>query len=338
MKKSRIGTLAIAMTFMITLAISTTGCKTAKTTSTETPQTTTKKTPVIGFANMADSIEFCMNVKNGLEKEVKAKGWKIVSLDNALDGQKAVQNVDNLIQQKVDYVVMFNIDASTQPAISDKLKTAKIPAIALDIYLPNFPFFGVDNSKAGEMGGEYLANYSKKNWNQEPDLFVILDNPTGGKYAKDRSDACERGLKKVYPNFSQDKIARIDAKSDVLPAKAVMTDILTSHPNAKYIVVTGINDQVCAGGLSALEATKRDKTAVVCSLGADSSFLKQFKATKGESAWKAAVAFTPESYGKALMPLIENVISGKSISDVNTMDHIIIDKGSVKKFYPDYAW
>lgn len=270
-----------------------------------------QKTPVIGFANMADSIEFCMNVKNGIEKEAKAKGWKVVSLDNALDGQKAVQNTDNLIQQKVDYVIMFNIDASTQPAISDKLKAAKIPAIALDIYLPDFPFFGVDNAKAVEMGG---------------------------KYAQDRSDACERGLLKVFPNFPKEKIARVDAKSDVLPAKAVMTDVLTSHPNAKYIVVTGINDQVCAGGLAALEATKRDKDALVCSLGADSSFLKQLKATKGEGAWKAAVAFTPELYGKALMPLIEQVFAGSTLPNENKMDHVVIDKDSVKQYYPDYAW
>lgn len=346
MKRNKVLPVVLTALMVFTLLFSACGTESGKsepkqaeaTNATETEQKTEKKTPVIGFANMADSIEFCMNVKNGLEKEAKAKGWKIVSLDNALDGQKAVQNTDNLIQQKVDYVVMFNIDASTQPAIADKLKAAKIPAIALDIYLPDFPFFGVDNAKAGEMGGEYLGNYARNTWKQEPDLFVILDNPTGGKYAKDRSDACERGIRKVYPDFPKEKIARVDAKSDVLPAKAVMTDVLTAHPDAKYIVVTGINDQVCAGGLAALEATKRDKDALVCSLGADSSFLKQLKATKGEGAWKAAVAFTPELYGKALVPLIDQVLSGKSIPNENQMDHVVIDKETIKKYYPDYAW
>ncbi len=321
------------------------GCaKSAPAQATPTPTTQEEKKEeskkfTIGFANMADSIEFCMNVKNSIENECKARGWDIISLDNNLDGQKAIQNTDMLIQQKVDYVIMFNIDASTQPAVADKLKAAKIPGIAIDIYMPDFPFFGVDNAKAGSMGGEYLGKYAQNVWKQEPDLLVILDNPTGGKYAFDRSNACEAGFRKVYPDFPSDKIVRVDAKSDVAPAQEAMTNILTAHPNAKYICVTGINDQVCAGGLAALETTKRDQNAIVCSLGADSSFLKQFKATKGEGPWKASVAFTPELYGKYLIPLVEKVLVEKAtLPEVSAVENVVIDKDSIKTYYPDYAF
>lgn len=297
------------------------------------------KKVTIGFANMADSIEFCMNVKNGLMKEAKAKGWDVVAVDNALDGQKAVQNTDFLIQRGVDLVVMFNIDAATQPVIGDMLKKANIPAIAIDIYLPKgFPFFGVDNREAGNLGGEYLANYSKRVWHREPDLYILLDNPMGGKYAKDRIDACVEGLKKVYPKFSDKKMVRVDAKADVLPAKAAMANVLTANPKAKYIVVTGINDQVCAGGLAALEEAGRDKNALVCSLGADRSFLEHLKATKGKSAWKAAVVFGPELYGKFLVPILDKMLAGQPVADENYVKHFVVDAGNIAKNYPEFAF
>jgi ribose transport system substrate-binding protein len=297
-----------------------------------------KRAVTIGFANMADSIEFCMLVKKGLEAETAKRGWKFIAYDNALDGQKAVQNTDLLIEQKVDYVVMFNIDASTQPVIAEKLKDAKIPALAIDIYLPGFPFFGVNNAVAGEMGGQYIGKYAQKKWSKAPDLYVILDNPTGGQYAKDRSDACVRGLLKVFPNFPSKNIVRVDAKSDILPAKQVMTDVLTSRPDAKDIAVTGINDQVCNGGLAALEEAGRANDALVVSLGADSSFLQQFKATKGKSAWKAAVLFGPERYGEQILPLVEQVLKGGTLPAETNVKHVVIDEASMKTYYPAYAW
>jgi len=293
---------------------------------------------VIGFANMADSIEFCTSVKIGLEKECKARGWDIVSLDNVLDGQKAVQNAETLIAQKVDFVVMYNIDASTQPAIADQLKAAKIPAIAIDIYMPDFPFFGVDNAKVGVMGGEWLGNYAKTLENREPDLFVIMDNPMGGQYAKDRSDACEVGLRKVFPDFSDSRIVRVDAKSDVAPAQEAMTRVLDEHPDATFIAVTGINDQVCAGALAALQLKLRDSEAIVCSLGCDSNFLRQLHVTKGEGAWKAAIAFAPELYGHFLVPLIERALSGETLPNISTVHNFIVSKETIAQYYPDYAF
>lgn len=294
--------------------------------------------PTIGFTNMADSIDFCMLVKTGLQEEALKRGWNFISLDNELDGQKAVQNTDSLIQREVDYAIIFNIDAATQPVISSKLKEAGIPGMAIDIYLPDFPFFGVNNEIAGKMGGEYIGNYARSNWGKEPDLYVILDNPMGGKYAKDRSDACEAGLYSVFPDFPESKIVRVDAKADVLEAKKVMADVLTANPKAVNIAVTGINDQVCAGGLAALEEAGRDDEALVVSLGADSSFLQQLKATGGQGAWKAAVLFGPEKYGEQIMPLIEKVFNGEVLPEENHVNHVIIDADTIAEHYPDYAW
>ncbi len=294
--------------------------------------------PTIGFTNMADSIDFCMLVKNGMKSAVEARGWKFVAYDNELDGQKAVQNTDQLIQRKVDYAVIFNIDAATQPVVSQKLKEAGIPAMAIDIYLPDFPFFGVDNHLVGRMGGEYIGKWALENWGKEPDLYVILDNPMGGQYAMDRSNACEDGLLQVFPNYPKSKMVRVDAKADVLEAKKVMADVLTANPRAKNIAVTGINDQVCAGGFAALEEAGRDKDSLVVSLGADTSFLQHLNATQGKSAWKAAVLFGPEKYGEQIAAQIEKVFAGETLPEEIHVNSVIIDESSLATYYPEWVW
>lgn len=299
---------------------------------------TNKKQITIGFANMADSIPFCTSVKNGLIQAAQAQGWKVIAVDNNLSGQKAVQNTQYLIQSGVNLIVMYNIDAATQPAVAKLAKQAKIPLLAIDIYAPGDPFFGVNNKTVGQMGGEYLANYFKTKWKHQPDLFVVLDNPMGGQYAKDRSDALEQGFLSVFPNFPKKDIVRVDAKADVLPAKQAMAYVLTAHPAAKYIAVSGINDEVCNGGFDALKEANRDKYAEVVSLGADNSFLEHLKATKGQDAWNAAVAFTPELYGKEMIPVLQKLLNGQPVPKETWVTNFVVDQSTVGKYYPSYAW
>ena len=296
------------------------------------------KKVTIGFANMADSIPFCQTVKSGVDQAAKAMGWSTVDVDNNLSGSTAVQNTSTLISRGVNFVIMYNIDAATQPAIAKMLKSAKIPGIAFDIYMPGFPFFGVNNNAVGNMGGKYLADYAKKNWGREPDLFVVLDNPMGGLYAKERSDGTEQGFLKVFPDFPASNIVRVTAGADVLTGKQAMSSVLTAHPSAKYIVVSGINDQLCNGGWAAIKQANRGKYAEVCSQGADSSFLAHLKATKGKDGWNAGVAYTPEDYGKAVMPIVQRMLNGEQVPQESYVQSFVVDASTVAKHYPAYAW
>lgn len=296
------------------------------------------ETPVIGLANMSDAMEFSINVKNSIIQEAKKRGWTVVVLDNALDGIRALHNTDSLIQEKVDYIIMFNAEASAQSQIAKTIKAAGIPAIALDLPLPGYPLLGVNNELAGEMCGEYLADYAKSYWKHVPDLFIILDSTATGTSMQIRGDACEKGLKSRYPDFPTRNTIHLDTRADILSAKSKMADILAKRPDARFIAVAGVNDQLCAAGLAILEAMQRDKDAVICSLGADTTFLKQFKASKGQSAWKAAVAFTPEAYGKSLIPLIQQELSGMDIPQETWMKLALIDKTTIWQYYPDFAW
>ena len=117
-----------------------------------------------------------------------------------------------------------------------------------------------------------------------------------------------------------------------------MADVLTANPKAKNIAVTGINDQVCAGGLAALEEARRDRDSLVVSLGGDSSFLQQLQATKGKGAWKAAVLFGPEKYGEQIMVLIEKVFAGQELPEESHVNNVYIDESTIAKYYPSYAW
>lgn len=293
---------------------------------------------VVGFANMADSISFCQLVKRGILEEAKERGWKVIALDNELSGQKAVQNTRQLIQQNVDIVIMYNIEASTQPVISNMLKDADMPAIAIDIFLPDFPFFGVNNERVGKLAGRYLGYYAKFNWNRKPDMLVLLDNPKGGEYAKVRTDGIRDGFYEAWPNFPEKRIKRVDAEADVMPAQEAMSNVLSGNPDAEYIMASGINDQVVRGGLSAIKSQNRAENAILVSMGADESFLKDLQSTKAQGSLKAGVTFAPEKYGEYLMPVVEKILEGEEVPERNYVFSNVVDKYNIDSLYPEFAW
>lgn len=323
---------------LMAVSLGASACGSAKPSGSSSGSKAGAKKVTIGFANMADSVPFCETVKMGVDQAAKARGWSTVDVDNNLSGSTAVQNTSALILRGVNFVIMYNIDAATQPAVAKMLKNAKIPAIAFDIYMPGFPFFGVNNNAVGNMGGAYLADYAKKNWGKEPDLFVVLDNPMGGLYAKQRSDGTEQGFLKVFPDFPASKIVRVTAGVDVLTGKQAMSSVLTAHPNAKYIVVSGINDELCNGGWAAIKEANRGEYAEVCGQGADSSFLAHLKATKGQDGWNASVAYTPEKYGEDVMPIVQRILNGEQVPQESYVQGFIVDASTVAKYYPAYAW
>lgn len=296
------------------------------------------KAPVIGFANMADSLEFCINIKNILIHMAKEKGWSVITLDNNLDGMRALHNVESLIQKKVDYIIMFNADLSTQGVIAEKIKASGIPAIALNFPLDGYPVLGVDEENAGKLCRNFLGDYAKNTWKQEPDLFIILDGSPAMTYMQVRSEACEEGFKSDFPGYPQEKTVHITATEDILAMKAKLAYALAIRPDARRIGIAGASDSLCADALAILQAMHRDNEAVMCSLGADTIFMKQLTASKGQSAWKAAVSFTPELYGKILIPLIEHELSGKPVPRISRINPALIDRSTISEYYPEFTW
>ena len=119
---------------------------------------------------------FFNQINDGAKKAADAGGDKLV-IFNANNVPSAQNDaIDNYIIQKVDGIVLVAIDVNgVKPAIT-AAKKAGIPVIAVDAQIPdgdNAAFVGVDNAKAGEDIGSFVADYAKKDMAGKAKIGIV---------------------------------------------------------------------------------------------------------------------------------------------------------------------
>ncbi|HTF68565.1 MAG TPA: helix-turn-helix domain-containing protein [Edaphobacter sp.] len=113
-----------------------------------------------GFAGQSADMPFSEEVTRSLRDAAAASGVDLVELDNRYDAATAVQNAEEFIRSKVDLIIEFNVEQYVAEIIGDKVASAEIPLIAIDIPHPNATYFGVDNYRVGVEAGEALTRHA----------------------------------------------------------------------------------------------------------------------------------------------------------------------------------
>jgi ribose transport system substrate-binding protein len=218
-----------------------------------------KKPVLVAFANLLEGDATLTSMRQTIVELAKKRGWKTLTLNNNLDGPTALKNADTMINRKVTYAIEFQADASVQPVLMSKFNKARIPVVAIDIAAPGAYFLGAPNVKSGNQAGIALGTYAKRNWACNPDLVMLLDAPIAGTVSQLRVDGVVNGLYKVCPNLAAKKgvIVRKDGGGTPDSALPVARDILTANPDAKRILVGGINDSSVTGAINAAEQLGR---------------------------------------------------------------------------------
>jgi len=185
------------------------------------------------------------------------RGWDYVELSNNQDPATTVKNGDIFIQEKVNAVIEFNGSPSVNPVLAQKLGAAKIPVITYDIAQKGFYCVGIDNLAAGHAGGEALGQIAKAKWNCEPDLVISAEGSGAGIVNTWRTGGMREGLKKVCPNIPDAKYVSFESNGETSQALAPARDLLAAHPEAKKMLVVGINDGGVLGAIQAAEQLGR---------------------------------------------------------------------------------
>lgn len=324
---------AAATTAAATTAAATTAGTTAAATTAAATTQAAKKVKV-GFANINEKGSFGKQVRNSMEKEAKARGWDLVSVDNNSDGATAVKNADDLITMGIDYMIEFNVDKAVAPVIMEKFNAKKIPVIAVDIEHPGAVFFGADNAKAGTIAGESAGDWIKKNWEGKVDYVVLIIQPVSGEAVAPRVNNFPVGLKNKGITFTDDKIVKLDGRNDAQVTQQQFADFLMAHPTAKKIAVATINDVAASGVYAAAETAGRAKDIVLVSQNCTADFVEPMYAVNGNTNWIGSVGYFPNRYGEWVMPIIEKMIAKQTVEKAYYIDHVMIDWSNISKYYP----
>jgi ribose transport system substrate-binding protein len=275
----------------------------------------------LGFANLDDSIPFAALVRQGLTQAAIDQNIELITTDNKLEGPTALANVEYFVEQKVDLVVDFNLDARYGNVIMERLRAVQIPAIAVEIPLPGATFMGVDNYKAGLMGGSLTGHFVQLTWDGKVDNILSLDLPVAGQVPAARMQGQLDGLRELVA-FSDDDVIVMDSQNTFEGANSAVEKLIPALRVCNHIVIFGINDGATLGALAAFEEAGVSDRVVAVSQGADQAVRQEMM--KPGSRLIGAVAYFPENYGNIIITLAAHILQDKRTPPAVYTDHMLV--------------
>lgn len=282
-----------------------------------------KKQYKFGATYMTMNNPFFIALNDGIKSVVEANGDTLVALDPALDLNKQISQIEDLIAQKVDAIFLNPVDwKGIKPAL-EAAKKAGIPVINVDA--PVFDedlvscIVASDNYNAGVLvAQDVMKRLNKAN-------VVLLEHPTA-KSAIDRTKAFEDTVK-GNPNYKI--IAKQSSNGQLEQAMPVMENIIQA--NKQIDVVMGLNDPTALGALAALQAAKRDKGVLIYGVDGAPEAKKMIK----EGKMTGTAAQSPKNIGKTAAETAYKLLKGESVEHKIYVPVTLITKDNVDQFGVD---
>lgn len=287
---------------------------------------------LIGFANYMLAAPFCGIVEEGMKMYGEEANVELFIVDNEADPAKSVDNARAMLTKEVDFFIEYQGHADTNAVISEMMIEAGIPVVAIDIPVPDAPFFGGNNPVAGGIAGKWLGEYAKAKWGGEDVVLVLVESTTNGKINADRMQGYIDAVLEEVPEIAGN-VYRLDTNNQYEDAQDKMRSWLSGHPDENHILVGGLHDGVTNGALQALREANREGDAIIVSQGADPSIYAEIR--NPESAFKGSVAYFPEKYGFYTISIAMDFLRGNPVPWEYFIPHVVIDAGNIDEYYPE---
>lgn len=241
-----------------------------------------------------------MKIKDGIEDEAKKQGVKVKFADAQDDAAKQSNDIDDLIQQNVDYLIVNPTDSD---AISGSIQIANdqnIPVITLDREVAKgevASFIASDNVKGGEMGGQLIVEQFGENAK-----VAELEGIPGASATRERG----KGFHNVADK-SLDVVSKQSAKFNRTEGLNVTQNIIQAHPDIKAIFAQ--NDEMALGAVEAVG----NKDIKVIGFDGNEDAIKSVENNK----LYATVAQQPTLMGEESIKTVMHLFDGKKVEKKN---------------------
>ena len=187
-----------------------------------------EKEKTIGLAVANLQADFFNQIKQSVEREAKAKGVKVITVDAKGDAATQVSQIQDLITRGVDALIYIPAGATAAGVPVKAAQAAKIPVIAVDRNAPDAPgdtFIATDSVGAARTLGEYVGKITggkgkvaiiqgqhgttpeldrDKGFNEAlekfPDLKVVAKQPSNA-WGQDEGFAIGQDMLQRYPGY-----------------------------------------------------------------------------------------------------------------------------------------
>ncbi|MNI35507.1 D-ribose-binding periplasmic protein precursor [compost metagenome] len=268
----------------------------------------------IGLSISTQNNPFFVTLKDGAEKAAKEAGAELIVVDAQDDTSKQISGIEDLIQQKVDVILINPTDSDAVVTAVESANNANIPVITVDRGANGgtvVTHIASDNVKGGQMAGDYILEQIGGKGN-----IVELQGIAGTSAARDRGE----GFHKAVDGKEGVKvIASQPADFDRAKGLSVMENILQS--NGDIQAVFAHNDEMALGALQAIEAAGKKDIVVVGFDATDDAVNAVHAGTLG-----ATVAQKPELIGKQSIETAIKVATGEQVDSAIPVELELVTK------------
>lgn len=291
---------------------------------------------IIGFNNGSTTVDFLRQVGESMEKVAAEYGVKLLVAESNFEAEKILPNVDNMLVQGADIIVDFNVNAEIGGSLVDYCAEQGVPVIGIDVLYTGAQgaegyFFGANNQMAGEVCGVGLGEAINENWGGEIDTYLAFFNSENGDLVRLRLSGMIDGMRKEGIEISEDQIEWIEmgggGSDTTLVANQKMTDWLTAHPDYTKIAVGTVNTETGQGVFSAVQASGRDSDVFMATNNNGNQTLAAWE--QGDNMWLGGSAYYPGKYGDYIIPMALDILAGKDVPRVMTMEHEFLTRKDI---------
>ena len=231
-----------------------------------------------------------INWSKSLQDTVAAAGGKVITIDSQNDATKQVSDGEDILQKKINILVINPIDSAAMIPIVDKANAMKIPVICIDRTVDKGDVITTvefDNWKAGSQAGEFIA----KTLGGKGEVMQI-QGTLGASVVYERGESYRQAVAK-FPGLKM--VAEPSSKDwTTQDALAFTEDALSAHPNLKAIWTHC--DAMALGAYNAVQAAGKEDQVIVVGMGMYSGIPEAIKSGKGNV---YTFALLPEEVGAA---------------------------------------
>ena len=261
--------------------------------------------------------QFWVTVADGVKAGCAAQGIDVIVLDARTDPAKELANAEDLIQKKVDYILLSPWDPDSGATAVEVANKAGIPVSVLDI--------GVTSGKI--------------------DTFIVSDNLDGGKLAGDFVAKNLGGVKKVahiqcqlgykipalrgegFTNVMAEKgiqiVAKQPADSQRSLGMTVMQNIIQANPDLAAVFCE--NDEMALGALEAVNAANLAGQIKIIGFDGTDDAVASIK----QGGLLGSVAQQPFEIGKMGVDMAVKALKGEKLPEVTYVPVKLLTKDNL---------
>lgn len=287
---------------------------------------------VIGYATSLEAVPVVHVISLGIKAQVKRSGATLIFCDTGGDITKALDCAKLFKTRGVQGYLQFQHDTKSSPSIC-KAGPQGVAVFAIDIPQPpcQSSFMGVDNAYGGFVAGVKAGETVKKKFACKYDAWVSLEQPEIGAPNDQRMGGYRKGFQSVCPGAIKN-LKKVGFDATATQARTLMTDILTTLPGKKRIIVASIDDEGIQGAFAAAKSAGRKTDLWGISLGVADNVTKC--GIKTNPNWLSATAIFPEKYGWTAVPYIIKTIKGQKVPKLLYIPLIAVNSTNISKYYP----